>query len=77
MVNDLNNLNVYALTFAQNNYQLDGNSVTTTIVDNSDGDDSNVSYTTTINCPIIFTDLGYITSDGEMEMSLQAHSPSA
>jgi len=58
MINDLTNLKLKDVTFVNNGYQLDGNSLE---VDGVlfDGDDtSNNSHTTTINCPLVFTGHG-------------------
>lgn len=58
MVNDLPNLSVYFVNFNNNDYQIDGNALTIMYaVENNDAPaipNSNASYTTTINCPLIF-----------------------
>jgi len=59
MVNDVANLVVYGLYFGNNSYVLDGNSLTLTVLDNTEsylGADrsSSPSETVDINCPLVF-----------------------
>jgi len=53
MFNDLVNLSVNSLYFVNNDYQIDGNALTASLI--LSGVEVNLdSYTTTINCPLIF-----------------------
>src|ERR1700733_7069019 len=55
MVNDLENLSVYTLTFSANDYQIDGNPIAIDNgIYNSGFIDEDGSETLTINCPLIF-----------------------
>jgi len=58
MVNDITDLSVESLAFANHDYQLDGNALVIDGTINNDQDtpdinNSNASHTTTINCPLV------------------------
>ena len=59
MQNDLSGVQVTNLFFSHNNYTVNGNAIVTAEVYNSaDGYTDNGSFTTTINCPLIFAGYG-------------------